>query len=66
MYEYKIKVTDYLDNQDLEKVLNEFGKERWDVFQTIGYQKKDVGKMLGKTHTVWKTQYTLYMKRIKA
>lgn len=55
---YDIKITDYLNNEELKKELNQLGKENWDVFNIIITFKHDIN---GKGN--WKNKYALYMKK---
>lgn len=61
MWEYQIKTEFVKDNKQLQKVLNEFGKDGWDIFSCVGYQKRE--KKDKKGFYYYETEYTMYMKR---
>lgn len=61
MWEYQIKTEFVKDNKQLQEVLNEFGKDGWDIFSCAGYQKR--GKKDKKGSYYYETEYTMYMKR---
>lgn len=61
MWEYQIKTKFVKDNEQLEKEMNEFSKNGWEIFSCVGFQKKSYKDKRG--FLQYETEYTIYMKK---
>jgi len=61
MWTYQIKTNFVKDNKELQKAMNKYGEEGWEIFSCVGYQKRGYKDKKGFLH--YETEYTIYMKK---